>query len=268
MSQQEDLTELRVKVAELCPALFGIGETYSGGDKLTKYVFWRDHGEEIREREWLNACSEFEKMLSQEQRHLYGRKLSEEVDCVVWLTWRISGYGITKIAHATAEQRCRAFVKVMEGTREEGDAICPEPISKRGCSAAPVVQPDSDAADRDWIRQPCRALLKVPDDDVLYGSIEGLQRQVEELMRESNEAFKLQEEIAELKKSFDIQRDNYIELYEELRNIATADIRKWDKGCNTADDFMKWAQSRARFTLEALASTPKVESEENKALDL
>jgi hypothetical protein len=37
----------------------------------------------------------------------------------------------------------------------------------------------------------------------------------------------------------------------ELKNIANADLRKWDDGLNTPDEFVLWAQSRARAAIAA-----------------
>jgi len=39
------------------------------------------------------------------------------------------------------------------------------------------------------------------------------------------------------------------ELEEELRNIAEADYTKWADDMNTPTDFVAWAKSRARHTL-------------------
>ena len=35
----------------------------------------------------------------------------------------------------------------------------------------------------------------------------------------------------------------------ELNNIASANLKTWDKDYNTAADFMAWAQSRARAAI-------------------
>ena len=39
------------------------------------------------------------------------------------------------------------------------------------------------------------------------------------------------------------------ELIQELRNIASADWRKWDEEMRTPDEFVDWAKSRARFAI-------------------
>ena len=39
------------------------------------------------------------------------------------------------------------------------------------------------------------------------------------------------------------------ELEEEIRNIAEADYTKWADDMNTPSDFVAWAKSRARHTL-------------------
>ena len=39
------------------------------------------------------------------------------------------------------------------------------------------------------------------------------------------------------------------ELIQELRNIASADWRKWDEEMRTPDEFVYWAKSRARFAI-------------------
>ena len=39
------------------------------------------------------------------------------------------------------------------------------------------------------------------------------------------------------------------ELLEELKIIANADIRKWEEGFQTPEEFMKWAQNRARHAI-------------------
>jgi len=39
-------------------------------------------------------------------------------------------------------------------------------------------------------------------------------------------------------------------LRKEFENIAEADWRKWDQEVRSADDFVAWAKSRARFALE------------------
>lgn len=39
------------------------------------------------------------------------------------------------------------------------------------------------------------------------------------------------------------------ELYAELQNILNADYRHWDDGYNTAEEFVRWAKSRARNAL-------------------
>ena len=39
------------------------------------------------------------------------------------------------------------------------------------------------------------------------------------------------------------------ELIHELRNIASADWRKWDEEMRTPDEFVYWAKSRARFAI-------------------
>lgn len=40
-------------------------------------------------------------------------------------------------------------------------------------------------------------------------------------------------------------------LLAELGNIANANLRKWDEGYNTPQDFMAWAQNRARAAIAA-----------------
>ena len=45
-----------------------------------------------------------------------------------------------------------------------------------------------------------------------------------------------------------LERDRY---RAELENIANADWRKWESGMNSAEEFVTWAQSRARHALSA-----------------
>lgn len=47
----------------------------------------------------------------------------------------------------------------------------------------------------------------------------------------------------------DCLRRRIAELEEELRNISEADYHKWADDMNTPYDFVRWAQSRARHTL-------------------
>jgi uncharacterized protein YukE len=43
----------------------------------------------------------------------------------------------------------------------------------------------------------------------------------------------------------------------ELQGIASAKFREWDDGLNNAEDFVTWAQSRARRALAAQEKEPK-----------
>ena len=46
------------------------------------------------------------------------------------------------------------------------------------------------------------------------------------------------------------------ELIQELRNIASADWRKWDEEMRTPDEFVDWAKSRARFAIAKAEGQP------------
>ncbi len=113
--------ELRVKVAELCGwkqiatelemKFFG-GPQQRETDEAVSSFMLPDYPND------LNACAEFEKTLTDHQLRIYGDQLQEI------LRWYIVGYieqdyranfvKLAKIACATAEQRCRAFVATME----------------------------------------------------------------------------------------------------------------------------------------------------------
>jgi hypothetical protein len=109
--------ELRVKVAELCPDLFEIHQTWRGpeGGGFQTYLTKKGEGvsgDEIDPLNDLNACAEFEEAMTEEQRYNYTLTL---------LRLPRIGYGGTEpmaccfpVLHATAEQRCLAFVKTME----------------------------------------------------------------------------------------------------------------------------------------------------------
>lgn len=101
---------LRVKVAELCPAIFDIHETGRNG-RVTKYVSWKDD-KEIQEREWLAACAEFEKGLTEDQQYRYIGFLAGKHWAERW-----SFNEILTLTFATAEQRCRAFIQLHEGMK-------------------------------------------------------------------------------------------------------------------------------------------------------
>lgn len=67
----------------------------------------------------LNAMHEVEKTLSESKWDEYGLVLSEQVDCTVWVRGFISGYGITRIAHATARHRAEAFLLTLPEPEQE-----------------------------------------------------------------------------------------------------------------------------------------------------
>ncbi len=54
--------------------------------------------------------------------------------------------------------------------------------------------------------------------------------------------------ISELEAQLAASQERERVLTETLNGIASADIRKWKQGYQTTDDFMTWAQSRARAT--------------------
>jgi hypothetical protein len=103
--------KLRVKVAELCgfkDLVWFSGELHHGPHGLNAAVV-PDYPND------LNACHEFEEGLADCDKNFYVIHLSKEIG----LAGRIAGItGSTvtafKFAHATAEQRCRAFIATME----------------------------------------------------------------------------------------------------------------------------------------------------------
>lgn len=108
---ESDLNSLLVKVAELC----GWTEVAGGsrGDPCER--IWRKNGVGFRWYELprypsdLNACAAFEKMLTAEQCELYQAYLSYGEGYID------DGYAATEfVFHTPAEQRCRAFVAVMD----------------------------------------------------------------------------------------------------------------------------------------------------------
>lgn len=60
----------------------------------------------------LNACAEFEKGLTENQRYDYIALVLGKSWGDVW-----TSADAFNLCHATAEQRCRAFIAVMEGTK-------------------------------------------------------------------------------------------------------------------------------------------------------
>lgn len=114
---ENSLSELRVKVAELCGWRFVVHPTTGIGGYWERGM----QGREGYERgDWgsrelaiglpdyphdLNACAEFEKMLTAEQRRKYVSRLLCEVSEAVPYWGCIN---------ATAPQRFRAFIAVME----------------------------------------------------------------------------------------------------------------------------------------------------------
>jgi hypothetical protein len=103
--------DLRVKVAELCPNLFELHETWSVEHQAMRTFLTRKGegvtGDEIDPLCDLNACHEFE------------HKWHDSPSGAMWYNYMRALDGICGKAgddprHATAEQRCRAFVKTME----------------------------------------------------------------------------------------------------------------------------------------------------------
>lgn len=43
--------------------------------------------------------------------------------------------------------------------------------------------------------------------------------------------------------------NHYDDLLNELKNIANANYHRWEDGLNTSEQFVQWAQSRARFAI-------------------
>ena len=66
-----------------------------------------------------------------------------------------------------------------------------------------------------------------------------------EILASFHEADEVQPMAAELRR---LHAEN-AELIQELRNIASADWRKWDEEMRTPDEFVDWAKSRARFAI-------------------
>lgn len=98
--------ELNLKVAELCPDIFEVRETHRGG-KLVQYLIRKGDEDliEVDPFNDLNACASFEATLDRGQRAEY-----------VTALWEVTGAKATiGLILATAEQRCLAFVKTMEG---------------------------------------------------------------------------------------------------------------------------------------------------------
>lgn len=143
---ESDLNSLRVQVAELCGwKWFKLGKREDGTFVFLKVderglgQFWHDHGavEFPRPENWreyditgppnypsdLNACAAFEKMLPEEglngQQTRYSDALIEIVTADLPAGRRFVAFDLIS---ATAEQRCRAFVRTMEASRLAADS--------------------------------------------------------------------------------------------------------------------------------------------------
>lgn len=74
----------------------------------------------------------------------------------------------------------------------------------------------------------------------------------EPLVRLSDAQAHAAQQCAELEAKLAVADARVAVLFAELQHIAIADIRKWEQGYQTTDEFMTWAQSRALAAL-----TPK-----------
>lgn len=134
----DEQTALRVKVAELCGENVAADAGFLRGSyrvfRFKTGVEWRAEGEEPWN--WtpdfpndLNACAEFEKGLSEDQQLAYTKELS----MLTRNGWAIFGNHIMTLfplLHATAEQRCRAFIATMEASKTH------EPDVRSGAGSA------------------------------------------------------------------------------------------------------------------------------------
>lgn len=113
---ESDLNSLRVKVAKLCGWKFSHISKWSD-----RPVYWVPH-DLARTTELpnypsdLNACAEFEKECP-DRRRTYMDALCAEVKASNLGSGHFDYADLEAVACATAEQRCRAFVAVMEGKK-------------------------------------------------------------------------------------------------------------------------------------------------------
>ena len=113
---EKEQSELRVKVAELCGYTTEEREHHTiwirpNGETLGYVAHLLDYSND------LNACAEFEKGLSKEQKEVYTCNLYRVVvNSDGRRHFPISAWMAFWLLSATAEQRCRAFVATMEKT--------------------------------------------------------------------------------------------------------------------------------------------------------
>lgn len=111
---EEDLNSLRVKVAELCgltnvhPVIVK-NVAFDGDDRFCGIT--SDQGWIPDYLNDLNACAALERQLEPDQWPEYLRQLQ----LLTQSEHRFEVENRYCLVHATAEQRCRAFVAVMEG---------------------------------------------------------------------------------------------------------------------------------------------------------
>ena len=128
-------TEINIAIAEACPEIFSIGETYESmwnKAKLRKYVYRKgdEDRHEIDPLNDLNACYEAWLSLNDNQKQRFENELVDLV-CATKDKKKKPMYVQACVAiNATAPQRCEAFLRVIGKWREPtSDSVTPKAVT-------------------------------------------------------------------------------------------------------------------------------------------